>query len=391
MQLSYKVSSTSFVRIIVVTFILSFFISFNLWGNDRSFPLFPVFDLDIQTNWIHKIIQYGFLVVAFICFVFPKKLMIRSMLIILVLFIFLDQLRLQPWVYFLSICILPFAFKNKESSSIQYLRIVFILVYIWSGIQKINPNFIPFIFESILVDGFNLRGVEIISILKRFGYIFPIIEISIGILILLKKTRKIGVLLITITHIFILYYLIFGIKGNYVIIPWNIFMMIGGFLLFYQKKDPLKMPKNSFLKITLLIVAILPIGYLIGEIDKSVSFSLYDGKLKSLYLLENKTQENSINFYKTLIKKGSIKDFNAWSFNEMNVPFYPEDRFIRQLQLLEIDSEKNYLLTEIPLWRRNLLGYYKTTRELKKYQLLDSIENVVFTESLYFPDFKISK
>ena len=75
----------------------------------------------------------------------------------------------------------------------------------------------------------------------------------------------------------------------------------------------------------------------------------------------------------------------------MNVPFYPEDRFIRQLQLLEIDSEKNYLLTEIPLWRRNLLGYYKTTRELKKYQLLDSIENVVFTESLYFPDFKISK
>tara|TARA_R110000787_G_scaffold271939_5_gene379240 strand:+ start:19077 stop:19343 length:267 start_codon:yes stop_codon:yes gene_type:complete len=82
------------------------------------------------------------------------------------------------------------------------------------------------------------------------------------------------------------------------------------------------------------------IGYVIGEVDKSVSFSLYDGKLKSLYLLENKMQENSLNFYKTLIKKGSIKDFNAWSFNEMNVPFYPEERFIRQLQLSGIDPKK---------------------------------------------------
>ena len=391
MQLSYKVSSTYFVRIIIVTFILSFLISFNLWGNNRSFPLFPVFSVDFEIDWIHKIVQYGFLVIASICFVFPKKLIIRSMLIILVLLIFLDQLRLQPWVYFLSICLIPFAFKSKESSSLQYLRIIFILVYIWSGIQKLNPNFIPFIFESILVDGFNLRGIEIISTIKKFGIIFPITEISIGILLLLNRTRKIGVLLIVITHIFILYYLIFGLKGNYVIIPWNIFMIIGAFLLFYQKKDTLKIPKKSFLKITLLIVAFLPIGYLMGEVDQRVSFSLYDGKLKSLYLLESKTQENLVNLDKRLVKKGSIKDFNAWSFSEMNVPFYPENRFIRQLQLSDIDSEKNYLLTEIPLWRRNLLGYYKTIDELKKYQVLDSIENIVFTESLYFPAFKIIK
>ena len=308
MQLSYQISSKSFIRILVITFAISFLLSFDLWGNDRTFPLFPILNLEI--NWIHKLLQYGFLIIAFTCILFPKKNLIKIFLFFLIFLIFLDQIRLQPWVYFISLCLLP----------------------------------------------------------RKLGFIF----------------------LLTI-HIFIIYYLVFGLRGNYVIIPWNILMIVASYFLFYSTESTMKIPQNNFLKILLLVVSLLPVGFLMGKIDQTVSFSLYDGKLKSLYLLETNYKNTNNDIDETVIKKGYLKDFNAWTFNDMNVPFYPENRFVKQLQLLEKNKGKKFLITEMPLWKRNLLGYYKTKEELKKYQLLDSIENVVFTKSLYFPKFKILK
>ena len=139
MQLSYNISSKFFVRIIVITFAVSLILSFNLWGNNRTFPLFPIFD--IQINWIHKIAQYGFLILIFICILIPGKKLIKSFLIFLVFLISLDQIRLQPWVYFTILCLIPFAFKNKQITRFNYLRILFIVVYIWSGIHKLNEKF----------------------------------------------------------------------------------------------------------------------------------------------------------------------------------------------------------------------------------------------------------
>tara|TARA_R110001632_G_scaffold43376_7_gene110179 strand:- start:6964 stop:8133 length:1170 start_codon:yes stop_codon:yes gene_type:complete len=389
MQLSYQISSKSFIRILVITFAISFLLSFDLWGNDRTFPLFPILNLEI--NWIHKLLQYGFLIIAFTCIFFPKKNLIKIFLFFLIFLIFLDQIRLQPWVYFISLCLLPFAFKIKKIIVLQYLKILFIVAYVWSGFHKLNENFIVFVFESILVDGFNINSIHLITSLKKLGYLIPIIEISIGLFLLFKKTRKLGFIFLLTIHIFIIYYLVFGLRGNYVIIPWNILMIVASYFLFYSTESTMKIPQNNFLKILLLVVSLLPVGFLMGKIDQTVSFSLYDGKLKSLYLLETNYKNTNNDIDETVIKKGYLKDFNAWTFNDMNVPFYPENRFVKQLQLLEKNKGKKFLITEMPLWKRNLLGYYKTKEELKKYQLLDSIENVVFTKSLYFPKFKILK
>jgi len=389
MQISYHISSKSFIRILVITFAISFLLSFDLWGNDRTFPLFPILNLEI--NWIHKLVQYGFLIITFTSIIFPKKELIKIFLFFLFFLIFLDQIRLQPWVYFISLCLLPFALKIKETIALQYLRILFIVVYIWSGFHKLNESFIVFVFESILVDGFNINSTHLISSLKKLGYLIPIIEMSIGLMLLFKKTRKLGFIFLLTIHIFIIYYLVFGLRGNYVIIPWNVLMILASFFLFYSTESTIKIPHNVFLKILLLIVSLLPVGFLMGKIDQTLAFSLYDGKLKSLYLLEKNYKNTNNDIDETIIKKGHLKDFNGWSFHEMNVPFYPENRFIKQLKLSKKNRGKKFLITEMPLWKRNLLGTYKTKKELKKYLLLDSIDNVVFTKGLYFPKFKILK
>ena len=389
MQLSYKASSHIFVRLILLTFLISIFISFDLWGLNRSFPSFPIINIDIQNSWFHTFLQYSFIGTIVFCLISPKKKPISILLIFLILMISIDQLRLQSWVYFLGICFIPFVVKSDKKSEINYLTILFIVLYVWSGFHKLNQNFINFIFESILVDGFHITDIKTLTSLKSFGYVFPVIEVSIGVLLIFKSTRNIGVYFLIFTHLFIIYYIIFGLHGNYVILPWNIFMMIGAIILLYDNKQRIIFPKENLLKVILIIIALLPIGFLINKIDQSVSFSLYDGKQKGLYLLENESQNSSFSIDKNLMKQGNIEDYNLWSFKELNVPFYAEDRFIRKLKESKTDSINKFLLTDIPLWNRNLLGKYKNDQELKEYQKLDSLEMIVFKQTLFFPIFKI--
>lgn len=391
MQLSYRLSSDFFVRLVLIAFLVSYIISFPLWGNHRSFPLFPVFDTEFKSNFFSNALQYGFLLLGIFCFFITKRRVIITFLINLGLLICLDQLRLQPWVYFLSLCLIPFTFRNKESDFREYLRWLFIILYFWSGIHKLNSNFTSIVFESILVDGFKISDILVISELKKFAFTFPVIETSISFLLLLKKTRKLGLVFLIFTHLFIVYYLVLGTRGNYVILPWNLFMMINGFLLFNNKDTFLKLPQHIVLKSILMIVSFLPVGFLFGKLDQTVSFSLYDGKLKSLYALSERTEESRNNISKKLIKKGAIKDFNAWSFNELKFPFYPEKRFIQRLQKSKISSYSTFLLTERPLYERNLTGKFKTPIELKNYKQFKKIESIVFTKELYLLEFKIIK
>lgn len=378
-----------FIRLLLCTFLASFLFSFYLWSNQRDFPLFPLFTINI--DGFHQICQYSLLTFTVIGIIIPKKSIVKIWLFFLLLMIALDQLRLQPWVYFISICLLPLTFKIAETDILKYLKILFVIVYFWTGFHKLNTNFTDFIFESILVDGFHIYNTELLSTLKKFSYLIPITEISIAITLLFKQTRKIGVLGIITTHLLIIHYLVFGVKGNFVVIPWNFLMIIMGILLFYTDKNKMLFPEKRFLNLVLTIIAILPVGLLMNKIDQVVSFSLYDAKLKNLYLLEKNTHQKGVYLDANLFKDGAIKDINSWCFKEVNVPFYPEKRFIKQLQQHKTTKQGTFLYTYIPLWNRNLLGTYKNAATLKRFQLLDSIHPVIFKKPLYFPEYKILK
>tara|TARA_R110002073_G_scaffold8207_5_gene45849 strand:+ start:61640 stop:62815 length:1176 start_codon:yes stop_codon:yes gene_type:complete len=391
MPISSKNNFDFFIKTISLCFLFGILISYNLWTNARSFPTFPVIESIIAPNWLINLFKFGLIGLFLSTFVFIRQHIINILLLLILVLVFTDQTRLQPWVYFYFLVLLPFSLSKNKFFILNYLRFLFVGIYIWSGIHKLNPNFGELIFESILIDGFKITNPDTLYHLKSFALFIPITELIMGISLLFQRTRKIGIVLVIASHLFILYYLIFGLQGNWVIIPWNIFMIYAVIFLFHMQKDKLSFPiKNRVLTTILSIALLLPIGNLLGKIDQSLSFSLYDGRLKSLYEI-NSGSDTHYEILNDLILEGSIIDYTVWSYDELNIPFYPENRFVQKIKKQKSTSESKLILTDTPLWRRNLLGTYRTEEELKKHQQINSIDRILFKSPVYFPKYQLKE
>lgn len=249
-------------------------------------------------------------------------------------------------------------------------------MYIWSGIHKLNPNFIELIYRSVLVDLFRINNESIIASFLQFGYIIPLIEISMGTALFFPKTRKIGVLIVVLSHLFILLYISpLGINDNTVVYPWNIAMALFTILLFWNTKNRIIILGESNLQykalniIIAILIWVLPSLNFAKKWDSYLSFSLYSGKTSNFYILikdpEIEKTDSSIYkyYYRNIdgLSGGKIIDIGDWSFRELNVPCYPETRIFKklskQLQLCnEKVNSKNIILAEfeLPLWNRVL-------------------------------------
>mgnify|MGYP001094696542 CR=1 FL=1 len=390
MPISSKNNFSFFVKVTGVCFLFGILISYNLWTNARSFPTFPVFESFVVPNWLISLLKFSLIGILITTIVFVRQRIINILLLFILILVFADQTRLQPWVYFYFLVLLPFSLSKNKSFILNYLRFLFIGIYIWSGIHKLNPKFGELIFESILIDGFKITNPDTLYHLKSFAFFIPITELIMGSFLFFRRTRKIGIAFVILSHLFILDYLIFGLQGNWVIIPWNIFMIYAVIFLFYTQKDKLSLPiKNrGFTIILSIVLLLLPIGNLLGKIDQSLSFSLYDGRLKSLYEI-NSGSDTHYEILDDLLLEGSIIDYTVWSYDELNAPFYPENRFVQKISKEKSTSEVKLILTDIPLWRRNLLGTYKTEKELNKIQNTDSILFVKFNIDIFMPDYKV--
>tara|TARA_R110002124_G_C8909786_1_gene510486 strand:- start:1127 stop:1486 length:360 start_codon:yes stop_codon:yes gene_type:complete len=94
--------------------------------------------------------------------------------------------------------------KEKESYLLQSLRIILILIYVWSGIQKLNYNFFSTSFPSIIQPILNDPSSETLSLIYKIAVIAPITEILFGLGLALKKLRNTSVIILVSMHIFIL-------------------------------------------------------------------------------------------------------------------------------------------------------------------------------------------
>jgi uncharacterized integral membrane protein len=235
--------------------------------------------------------------------------------------------------------LLPFLFKISKKQKLTFLRILFIGIYIWSGIHKLNPYFKDLIVESFAIDFFRIQNISTINTFKRMGYLIPLFEIISGLLLYFPSTRKKAVLAILAMHAFILLYLSpFVMNGNYIIYPWNICMMLTVFLFFYGNTDKIEFSysiwrKSKTLYSILLLVLFVPFLNFVGLWDTYTSFSFYSGNVSNFYVL-SKHRIPSLSKYEILeehLQQGKIIDLSKWSFNQLNIPIPPEKRTFNQL------------------------------------------------------------
>lgn len=321
----------SYLRIsVLLALLISIIITKELWFAERAFPLIPFFESFPSLSNINVFYILIGLVVSNI--ILNHRLLLTLLLLVIPIVCALDQMRIQPWLYYYILVLCCLLFKDSRTS-LLYLRCITITIYIWSGIHKININFIdhvfPDLFSSILSD-------TLISHSNLLAFGVPAIEIAIGIFLICSATRKIAVYLALFTHSLII---ILIAPSNTVIIPWNICMMIS-LLLIFDGKETLINKSEILLRhaITLTIFFILPIFNYYNKLDHFLSFDMYSGKCDGLYIAISDSAEYMISDEqkKAIIpienlEGGNILSANQWSMATLNVPIPPEGRIFQTI------------------------------------------------------------
>ncbi len=344
-----RIQSTKLIAIIFL--IVGLVLSVNLWVGNRLFPLTPCIGLFEIIPYSLNYLLFPVLIILLASEIFkPNKWSLVLALLILVFFLLQDQNRLQPWIYVYFLILFPFClapfFKISEKHLIVSLKIIFIAMYFWSGIQKMNSNFVNEGFSHILINLFKIQNPQIIRNLLPLGYIISLAEIYIAISLMSKKLRNSGVFLAIFTHTFILIYVSpIGTNTNYIIYPWNAAMILLVISLFYQDKNDFKFSDFSDIKATflthvyMLLLGVLPIFNFFDKWDDYLSFSLYSEKSKIFYIaisdkyIEQFDHQFDDYFLKLDVNTsgGKVIDVNKWSMKELNVPIYPEIRVFHKI------------------------------------------------------------
>jgi uncharacterized membrane protein YphA (DoxX/SURF4 family) len=247
-----------------------------------------------------------------------------------------DQSRWQPWFYqyLFMLAAIGLAPPERQDAALNTCRLIMASIYVWSGLAKLNPNFvhntIPFLLEPI-------HGLA----LSKLMIAAPILECGVGLGLLIRRFRRPALLFAIGMHVFIM--LTIGPLGrhyNSVVWPWNAAMVAFLIILFWRTdntpRDILWGKNFAFQKVVLILFGIVPALSFFNLWDSYPSFAFYTGNGNSatIYLsddafdrlpenLDDYVYEDSPN-----VNKLSISD---WSWGELNVPPYPETRIYRNI------------------------------------------------------------
>ena len=361
---------------IILAFVLGVLFSRHLWiSYGRFFPMLKPFDGLPEIPYPFDLILLLFFIAFSIGWIiFERRSLGFAALSLLLIVICQDQMRWQPWVYLYLLLLLPFLFQCRNAhyagDLLSCLQWIIAGVYVWSGIHKMNPNFLDGHFAEIMrVAGMSSPWRD----WKPIGYALPIIEIFIGFALLVPRLRKFGVCAAVLVHVLILLYLSpLMTNQNSVVYPWNLAMIAIDILLFWNSKESMFTLSGHgrlvFMKIGIvLLVWLLPVLNFFGYWDHYLSFSLYSNKPSSFYVAIEKSELSKIDprlvkYFVEIpgLQGGQLLDVNQWAVRELNVPFYPEMRALKKMRnkFCELNMNREHVVF-LELYRSGEKTEYK--------------------------------
>lgn len=365
-----KENSCSQIRIITkitaIACLTSMFLCYRLWLTDRNFPVAPVFNLplfhyplDFILPSLAAILLLGIAIIRN-----PQKLII--VFVVLALWLALTDLnRWQPWFYqyvslFFVLCFFNFRCDNtrKQQIIITTFKLMTAAVYFWSGLQKLNPHFLPDTFSWLMEPLTRHMAAGSISHFTFLGYTFPLFESATGICLLIPSLQKPAVIASTLMHLFILFVLSpLGHNYNPVVWPWNIAMILFVFVLFYNESvtgvTDFRNALSSFApRIIIILFVLMPLFNFFNSWDSYLSHNLYSGNTSngSIYISGSVKQRLPAYLQPYAIAEGNQYQINIkyWCMMELGVPAYPEKRnfasVTKTLYAFSNDSSEIYLM-----------------------------------------------
>lgn len=382
--------------VIALSFLIEMVISWKLWVPiNRTFPMVSTFKgLDFSLYVIGDSILTAAIFIVLLGIILQKlvKLCTIALLCCLSILILEDITRLQAWVYTQGILLLILS-QNKKSRTKSILTGVLLLtalVYIWSGIQKMNLGFITQTFPWML----STFGLDVQSglyqsypIIYYLFFLAPLYELTLGVFLLFSRTRKIGFIMGILMHIFILVSL--GPTGhhwNIIIWPWNISLIVV-LLLFYRLIEPINLFKGlqypTINWIIILLFGAMPALNFIGYWGKPLSGSLYSGTDSTIYFYYDIKEAPAFERLKietTTTPESNPKDevskiaFMHWSMSDIQIPYYQSTHYFKRYGKKMCALSKFPEASRIEITSRSKFKNMTTITNCSCLELLESIQ-----------------
>lgn len=372
---------------IAIGFLIPLVITRKLWfgASSRFYALTPVHEALPRIDYPldHFLVILMAVLLSLIVLLPNPRSAIWLFIGICVPYSFLDQSRWMPYNYQFVAMFLPFAFFNWKPESDKavaeakwqricaMLSIVVLGIWFWSGIHKINMRYFAVGYPWLLSPFTKLLPEHFLSWIYATAFVSTLVESGGALLLLFKKTRRLGVLVITAMHIVIL--LAFGPLGhsfNHSVWSWNVAMLVFLWLFFWNNsylsaRDILlgtgKLGNGILHKILLFLFVIMPVLSHFDKLDDFFAHKLYSWSTKEaeIELLSERVINELPEEMRPWIHQLEERKFVhvlEWSYSLFESPPYHADRVFKSIfhaTCLQVrhPEEVRLLIFEAPNWR----------------------------------------
>jgi hypothetical protein len=332
---------------VILAFCIGLSMSPALWIGPRSFPSTPVFSIPA----VDAVVVLGLYVALFVSAavalaVREPRWPIAAFLAVVAVFCGADQTRLQPWVFQYSAVLAVVALYTRtgadgERRALNVIRLIIAFTYIYSGLQKMNLNFVenefPWIVQPI-ADLFPSAA----RLLHGFGMVVPLVQVAFGVGLLTRRFRRVSLIAAVAMHLFVLAMLVpAGLDWNNIVWPWTAAMAVFDILLFSDASNV------SWREITwsrhdpchaaiAILFAILPALSFVNLWDSYLSAALYSGNLTEaqIYLSDAGAAALPVAIKSRAVRTSpntNVLNLQRWAVEDLNVSPYPETRIYKAI------------------------------------------------------------
>lgn len=334
---------------VILAFCIGLLMSSRLWIGPRSYPQAPVSG---TLPVIEGVMAYGLFAALFVfaalALISPKpQKFIAAFLAIIAVLCFFDQTRWQPWVFLYSFLLATLALFSWNSDDVDgqkrtlnIARLIIASTYIFSGLQKMNLNFIENDFPWLVQPITNVFPSSV-DLFHYFGMAVPFVQVAFGIGLLTKRYRRISLILAVSMHLFIL--AMFGPAGldwNNIVWPWTTAMALFDILLFTDKTEfslrEIIWPRRRYHAAMFILFATLPFLSFCNLWDSYLSAALYSGNLTEAQIYTTDAGKASLpaatsSYLVHTSPDTNVLNIQRWAIEDLNVTPYPETRVYKKI------------------------------------------------------------
>jgi hypothetical protein len=193
----------------------------------------------------------------------------------LVLAMVLDQTRMQPPCISLALLMVG----SLESPGARLIgRSHLVALWFWAGLHKLlSPGYFRNVVPLLLGGLFDKADPIVYTLL---GGAAAVLELSLAILAVAPRTRRLCAVLACFMHLSIALWLALRLGWNIDVWPWNIGLAIAALLLIGTWRTSLGEDWRSCSRLArgaALVILISPLGFYFGVVDAYLAYCLYTG------------------------------------------------------------------------------------------------------------------